>query len=218
MKNLLMAFFMNRDKNTESMKPIIISTLARAVFFPDGKSLLTKWEEEIKSSVAINHKTEVTEDDTGSSYKWSCTTFGETKYQLIGHFRPSIANSPTSINGEGVQSSITITKKDSEGNVTEEVIPYGTNSSIKQYRYVIPVPVDFANGKICNFATASINITEGSESDFLLCHTFHNMYAEYANGNLSIYVNHYNGMDAVDMSNLLYVTGDFNVSIDGLFV
>lgn len=221
MKNLKMVFFMNRDKHTESMKPMIISTLARAIFFPDGKTLLEKWEKEIKSSIAIVHTEEITESAEGSSFKWSCTTFGDKKYQLSAHFRPSIANNPTIISGDEstVQKSITIIKKDASGNITEEVIPYGSSAGgVKQYRYAFPLPTEFANGRTVNFNNASITISEGHESDFIKFHTFHNCFCEYSNGHLFVYVDHFNGMDAVDMSGLPYVTEDLNIMIDGLFI
>lgn len=217
MKNLVKAFFMNRDKHTESMKPIVLSTLARTVFFPDGKSLLEKWNEEIVHSIILTH----TEEDVSledNSYKWSCTTFGDKKFQLTGRFRPNIANLPTQVGNSEGSGYFTIQKKADDGTIKEENIPYGSGGIIEQYRFALPLPTDFAEGRTANIVNAAINITEGSESTFLTKNTFHMMFTEYKNGNLFIYVNHYRGLDAVDLSALPYISEDFSISIDGLFV
>ena len=218
MKNLMQGFLLKRDKHTESLKPMLISTLARAVFFPDGKTLVEKWNEEIKSSIRIVHTKEVKELD-GSTYGWSCTTFGDEKYILSGHYRPSIAYDPVAIQGEGGSGGSLVLIKNNEvtGETYEDVIPYGVNAGIEQYRFVIPMPIKFLDGRTTLFNNASINITEGHESSFLTMNTFHNIYAEYNSGNLFIYVNHFKGLDAIDLSNLPYITGDFNVTINGLF-
>lgn len=221
MKNLLMGFLMNRDKNTESMRPTIMSTLARAIFFPDGETLLEKWEKNIGKSVAVVPSIEYLVDETtDSSFKWTCTTIGEDRFMLSGRFRPSIANEPTVIENEnGSGGTFTITKTDSEGNVTQEEIPYGTGSSTEQYKFEIMLPSDFIGDNYVNFSEAAVMVTEGSSSHFQVMHTFHNLYTEFTDeGKLYVYVNHYQGLDAVDMSTLTFVTGDFSILIDGSFV
>jgi len=215
MKNLLMAFFMSRDKNTESMKPIVINTLARAVFFPDGKNLVDKWANDIDSTIPIVHNIEVAELDD-NSYKWSCTKFGDIRFQLDGHFRPSIANSPTIIGGNNPKP-ITITKIDSDGSPIQDIFLGGSGTEIHEYRYALPLPSKFAEGKVLNLTNASINITEGTDSFFTKLNTIHDIVCEFTNGRLFIYVKHYRGVDCVDMSELPYMTADFNITINGLF-
>ena len=41
---------------------------------------------------------------------------------------------------------------------------------------------------------------------------------EIKNGVLNIYVNHFKNMDGIGLSDLPYITGDFSVTIDGVFL
>lgn len=221
MKNLLMGFLMNRDKSTESMRPTIMSTLARAIFFPDGETLLEKWEKNIGKSVAVVPTIEyIVNEETDSSFKWTCTTMGEDRFMISGHFKPSIDNNPTTIEtADETTGSITLTKTDSDGTVTTEEIPYGSNANIEQYKFEIMLPSEFIGENFVNFADAAVIVTEGSASHFQVMHTFHNLYTEFTDdGKLYVYVNHYKGLDAVDMNTLTFVTGDFSILIDGSFI
>ena len=219
MKSLKQLFFLIRDEATESLKPGLLSTLARVVYFPDGKTLLEKWETEVKKTLEIKHTTEVTTLDT-NSFKWSCTKYGDKKFSISLRVRPSVDNIPESIdNGSELEAgSITITKMDENGNIYEEHINYGNNGIIEQYRFPIALPEKFAEGRSFNLAASTVNLTEGADSHFITKHTVHNCYTEIKNGVLNIYVNHFKNMDGIDLSDLPYITGDFSVIIDGVFL
>lgn len=217
MKNLRKAFFLYRDKHTESLKPLILNTLARCVFFPDGDSLLEKWEKDIQTTMLIKHDTEdVTHE--GSIYRWSCLTYGETKFQLSTRVRPSIAVTPDIVEeGGDATGSFIITKIDEDGNKVEEEIQYGSTSAIHKYTFVIPLPSNFSGKKTMDTYNSSINVTEGNDSTFMKNSTIHNVVTECSNGNLFIHVYHYDGMDTADLSGLSYITGDFSITVNGLF-
>jgi hypothetical protein len=219
MKNLLSGFLLTRDKNTETLKPMVLRVLARCVYFPDGNTLLDKWNEYVSAGVTVVHSSEVASYDS-NSYNWSCLTYGSEKYQLSGHFRPSIANQYKEITNPAAEhgSSISITKTNSDGSTTQEEIPYGTTGEIHQYQFVLPLPSKFANGKNYDYEDATVIVTEGPDSNFIKNHTFHNVAVEQKDGSLLICVNHYNGLDGIDLDALPYITGDFNVYVDGLFL
>ena len=111
-----------------------------------------------------------------------------------------------------------ITRVDEFGNQITENIPYGNSGIIEQYRFPIPMPTKFAEDNMINMVSASINITEGSESHFMSKHTIHDCFTQYKNGVLSVYVNHFKNIDAIDLSELPYISGDFSITINGLFL
>ena len=216
MKNLKLAFLMNRDKFTESMKPLLLGVLARTVYFPDGKTLLEKWNSEIQESMRIKHTMEdVTHEN--NVFKWSCTSFGNAKFQLSGRFRPNLPTEYKLIGDTEVSKVITITKQFEDGTTETEDVPYGGTSVIHQYKFVIPLPTKFAEDKVMNLYTASVNITEGNESTFLAKNTIHSIIPEVSNGNLFIYVNHYCDYDDADFSDLAWISGDFSIMVDGIY-
>lgn len=221
MKSLKQLFFVVRDKHTETIKPGILSVLARATYFPDGETLLTKWERDVKKNIEIKCTDEVaTYED--STYRWNCTKFGNKSFTISGRFRPNVDNIPTIIDKSGEQTvqagSLVITRMDENGEQITENIPYGNSGIIEQYRFPIPMPTKFAEDLRINMASASINMTEGSESHFMSKHTIHDCFTEYKNGVLSVYVNHFKNIDAIDLSELPYISGDFSITISGVFL
>jgi hypothetical protein len=220
MKNLLSGFLLTRDKNTETLRPMVLRVLARCVYFPDGKTLLEKWNEYVSSGITVIHKTEVAQLET-NSYKWSCLTYGTEKYQLSGHYKPNIENAYKTITNPAAESgfgSIAITKTNSDGSTTQEEIPFGTTGEIHQYQFLIPLPIDFTGDNSFDYQDANVIVSEGPESSFLKNHMFHNISVEQKDGTLLICVNHYKGLDGVDITSLPYVSGDFNIYVDGLFL
>ena len=216
MKWLSAGFLLRRDKETESLKPYIMKTLARFVIFADGKTLQQKWDAQFGSSSKVLTERKTYTDADGKTYQWNFNQFGTEQFSSFGRFRIHKANEYTEITNPKSEGTIQVTKIDSSGNTETSEVPWGTSGTIHQYIFTIPLPTDLVEeGCSCNWDDAVINITEGDQSTFMINHMFHSVVPSISEDNLVIKVNHFKNLDGVDLGNVEYITGDFSVRIEG---
>lgn len=219
MKRASFGYMLTRDENTETLFPFLFRTLARFIVFKDGENLQDKWDATFgSSSKVICGRETVVDDENINSYTWAHTEFGTQRFQLSGHFNPSIENNYEVIENNSGEV-LVVTTIDGEGNRTTSEVPYGTNGKIHQYKFNIPLPTEFVQkGCKLDYENASFIVTEGSQSNFIANHMFHSLVVTYEEGNMIITVNHYQGMDGVDIDGLTSIKGDFNIIVDGLLL
>lgn len=196
MKILKTGFMLFRNKHTESLQPFIFKTLARCIFFPDGKSLLEKWKEEINTSLLVRHEYENKIAENKSIYKWSCCTFEGEKYQLVGHFKPNM---------------------DPSNHIV--IAGHGKVGAINRYKFEIPLPTDFKKERKIEYRNNSTVIfSEGENSTFIEYDTMHSVKVQKKDASLLFIIDHYIGQDQVDLSELKWITFDINIIVDGMFM
>lgn len=215
MKNLKTGFMIFRNKTDESIRPFILKTLARAVYFPDGKDLYTHWKEEILSGLVITTTdVPVSVGNAGSSVNWSVIQYGTEKYQYSGHFQVSINPKEFTIQNKPTNAgTISVTAGNDKMDIT-----YGENGEMHVYKYAIPLPVkSIPNGKYGNYAKSSVIVTEGMGSDFMIKNTVHQFSYEISNNTLNLYLYHNYGLDGIDMTAGNYINLDFSVQVSGYY-
>lgn len=215
MKILKTGFMIFRNKSDESIRPFILKTLARAVYFPDGKDLYTHWKNEILSGMIVGcDNASVDVGNAGSSVRWNVIQFGDKMYQYSGHFQVSM--DPTEFIMHNKPTNAGTISLQSDGNSVE--IPYGKNGEIHVYKYSIPLPVKtIPSGKFGNYGRASVTVTEGMTSDFMIQNTMHQISYAIVNNTLTLYLYHNYGLDGIDLTAGNYINLDFSVQVTGYY-